>query len=187
MQLALVVSIAALIWVGVLLLGISLCRATKTGDRAMEHGELNADKPHSEVDSSPEIDQRIDSDAMGVDLGPHPRPTRGVSKPAGALADDDSATAGRLLSVSEAADELGVSTEVLVAWEARFGYPKPHRSSRIEGTAYSRAEVLALAESLRNGLSIPSAVDDAQATTNRRRAAARRLLHDQHHSTPDGL
>jgi hypothetical protein len=176
--------IAAAICVGVLLLAVWLDKAAKASHRTLETREEGAEEPSGEVAGSPQVGERIAREAMGLDLGAHPRPTRGAPNPAAGLADDDSATATRLLSLGEAAEELGVSTGVLLAWEARYGYPKAHRSTTIEGRAYSRVEVLALAESLQTGLSIPSAVDDAQATANRRRAAARRILHNRHPSGP---
>jgi hypothetical protein len=83
-----------------------------------------------------------------------------------------SAMSRQLLNLSEAADTLRVTPDVVLAWETRYGYPKAHHSWTTPGRAYSRAEVLALAESLRNGLSIRSAISVAQAATNRRRATS---------------
>jgi hypothetical protein len=217
MQLALALMLGAGIWVFVLLLAMSLCRAAKAADNAMEAAYEAADRP------------TLGRDPMGFDLGAHPRPTRGASKPLEraydpaepAAADqdgtpepryhprprweieapseprlhvrdpfvtsttprtvadrprDEPATATRLLSVRAAADLLGISPEVLLAWEARFGYPKLRRSAGTPGRAYSRAEVLALAHSLQTGLSISAAIDDAQTATSRRRGTARTAL-----------
>jgi hypothetical protein len=99
-------------------------------------------------------------------------------------ATDGSSTTGSLLSPREAAEALGVTPDVLLAWEERYGYPKRHPSSTTPDRLYSRAEVLALAESLQTGVSIPSAIDDAQAATKRRRATARRAVRKPEPPTP---
>jgi hypothetical protein len=78
------------------------------------------------------------------------------------------------LSLHEAARALGVSADVVLAWEARYGYPKSHRAAAGHDRTYSRAEVLALSEALKTGLSIPSAMNAAQAFNRRQRASARR-------------
>jgi hypothetical protein len=183
MQLPLTVSIAAAILAGVVLLAVSLDKAAKARHRAAEEAEEGAAEARSEATDPPELRERIAREAMDFDLDAHPRPTRGGANRATGSPDEQSATASRLVSLREAAEDLGVSTDVLLAWEARYGYPKAHQSATIEGRAYSRADILALAESLQTGLSIPSAVDDAQAS--RRRAAARQILHHRNRSTPD--
>jgi hypothetical protein len=183
MQLPLTVLIAAAILAGVVLLAVSLDRAAKARHRAGEEGEEGAADAGQEVIGPAQLRERIAREAMDFDLDAHPRPTRGGPGRAAPSTDEHPATASRLLSLREAADDLGVSTDVLLAWEARYGYPKAHQSATIEGRAYSRADILALAESLQTGLSIPSAVDDAQAS--RRRAAARQILHHRNRSTPD--
>jgi hypothetical protein len=184
MQLAVTILLGTGIWVSALVLAISLCRAAKAGDQALEAEAgcaTGEESGREEMGDSPQIDQRMAHEAIGFDLRVHPRPTRGASdRPpppasttAARLAAGTPATTRQLLSLREAAETLGVTPDVLLAWEARYGYPKPHRSSTTPGRAYSRAEVLALADSLQNGLSIPSAIDAAQGVTHRRRTTAR--------------
>ena len=67
----------------------------------------------------------------------------------------------RTLKTSEAAALLNVSANTLRAWERRFGYPKPQRSAG-NHRLYTYAEVAALREALRKGLSISSAVSRAR-------------------------
>ncbi len=80
----------------------------------------------------------------------------------------------RTLSLEEAAAMLGIDPYLLLAWEARYGFPT---SSPSEGR-YSRTEVLTLRDCLRDGVSIASAVARARARTRRRRAAATARLVD---------
>ncbi len=56
----------------------------------------------------------------------------------------------RSLDLYHAAALLGVSPETVVAWEERYGFPSSGRSVR----RYSQSEVLALRDSLEDGLSI---------------------------------
>lgn len=77
----------------------------------------------------------------------------------------------RTLSLDEAAALLGINPYTLLAWEARYGFPTSSPSEH----RYSRAEVLALRDCLRDGASIASAVARARARMRRRRAAASRL------------
>lgn len=72
----------------------------------------------------------------------------------------------RTLDLEDAASLLGVSPDTLLAWEARFGFP----SSSPSEPRYSQSEVLALRDSLGDGLSIPSAVTHAREKIKRRRA-----------------
>jgi MerR family transcriptional regulator, light-induced transcriptional regulator len=63
----------------------------------------------------------------------------------------------RSLKTREAAALLNVSPNTLRTWERKFGYPRPLRSPG-RHRAYSYAEVAALREALRRGLSVPSAI-----------------------------
>jgi hypothetical protein len=71
----------------------------------------------------------------------------------------------RTLDLDHAAALLGVSPEMLLAWEVRYGFPS---SSRAE-PRYSESEVLALRESLGHSPSIPSAMSEARERIRRRR------------------
>jgi hypothetical protein len=221
MQLAMVILLGAGIWVSVLLLAISLCKAAKAGDQALEAGYVTAEVAGwQEVEDPPVGHDGIMDAAIERDLRVHPRPTRAAfdrrtppEHPAWPAAGDPDGAGSRhpsrppretdarteprwrldcspittqttpatvaghvmarqLLILPDAAAALGVTPEVLLTWEARYGYPKAHHWSTTPGRAYSRADVLALAESLRNGLSIASAINAAQAATNRRSATA---------------
>lgn len=67
----------------------------------------------------------------------------------------------RTLKTSEAAQMLNVSPNTLRAWERRFGYPKPARTSG-QHRMYTFGEIAALRDALKEGLSISSAVSRAQ-------------------------
>lgn len=67
----------------------------------------------------------------------------------------------RYLKTSEAASVLNVSPHTLRAWERRFGYPKPQRSAG-QHRRYTHADIAALRDALRDGLSISSAVSRAR-------------------------
>jgi hypothetical protein len=71
----------------------------------------------------------------------------------------------RTLDLSHAAALLGVSPETLLAWEARYGFPKSSPSER----HYNQSEVLALRDSISDGVSIAAAVASACESTKRRR------------------
>jgi hypothetical protein len=75
----------------------------------------------------------------------------------------------RTLDLGQAAALLGVTPELLLAWEARYGFPSSSPVERL----YSQPEVLALRNSLRTEASIASAVARARERTQRRRACAR--------------
>ncbi|HTP18025.1 MAG TPA: hypothetical protein VMJ65_00385 [Solirubrobacteraceae bacterium] len=75
----------------------------------------------------------------------------------------------RTLDLDEAAALLAVPPELLLAWEARYGFPISSPIDRL----YSRSEVLALRNSLRSEASIASAVAHARERTQRRRPTAR--------------
>jgi hypothetical protein len=70
------------------------------------------------------------------------------------------------LDLDQAATLLGVTPQILLAWEARYGFPTSSRSDR----RYDQSEVLALRDSLRAGLSIASAVTQVLEKTNHRQA-----------------
>lgn len=82
----------------------------------------------------------------------------------------------RDLDLDEAAALLGVAPERLLAWEARYGFPTSSGRER----RYGHCEVLALRDSLRDGLSIASAVIRAREKVRRRRAADATRLFDHH-------
>ncbi|MDP2711855.1 MAG: MerR family transcriptional regulator [Solirubrobacteraceae bacterium] len=67
----------------------------------------------------------------------------------------------RTLKTSEAAALLNVSPNTLRAWERRFGYPKPRRTTG-RHRLYTHGEVTALRDALRQGLSISTAVSRAR-------------------------
>jgi len=81
----------------------------------------------------------------------------------------------RTLSLDEAAAMLGIDPYTLLAWETRYGFP----TSSASDSHYSQYEVLALRDSLRDGVSVASAVARARAQTRRRRAAAAAQLGDR--------
>jgi MerR family transcriptional regulator, light-induced transcriptional regulator len=63
----------------------------------------------------------------------------------------------RSLKTREAASLLNVSPNTLRTWERKFGYPKPLRSPG-RHRAYTYAEIVALRDALRRGLSVASAI-----------------------------
>jgi DNA-binding transcriptional MerR regulator len=81
----------------------------------------------------------------------------------------------RYLKTSEAATLLSVSANTLRSWEKRFDFPSPQRSPGMH-RLYLHAELAALQQALRNGLSISSAVSQA-----------RRALADHSNSLVDAL
>jgi len=74
----------------------------------------------------------------------------------------------RTLSLDDAASLLEVSPETLQIWDQRYGFP----TSSASGLRYNQFEVLALRDSLEDGLSIASAVNHARERTRRRRPAS---------------
>jgi hypothetical protein len=74
----------------------------------------------------------------------------------------------RTLDLDDAATLLGVRPQTLLAWEARYGFPK---SSPCE-PRYSESEVLALRDSIADGVSIAWAVRRAREKIRGRRAPA---------------
>lgn len=67
----------------------------------------------------------------------------------------------RTLKTSEAAAMLNVGANTLRAWERRFGYPKPQRTTGGH-RVFVYGEVASLRDALRDGLSISSAVSRAR-------------------------
>jgi DNA-binding transcriptional MerR regulator len=67
----------------------------------------------------------------------------------------------KTLKTGEAAALLNVSPNTIRAWERRFGFPRPARSPG-RHRAYSYAELVALNDALRDGLSISSAISVAR-------------------------
>lgn len=81
----------------------------------------------------------------------------------------------RDLGLEEAATLLGVRPHMLLAWNVRYGFPTSDPSE----PRYSRSEILALRDSLEDGVSIASAVVRARTLTKRRRAATTARLVDR--------
>lgn len=75
----------------------------------------------------------------------------------------------RTLDLSHAAALLGVSRETLLVWEERYGFPT---SSTLDGR-YSQSEVLALRDSISDGVSITAAIAHARRRSRRRSRATR--------------
>lgn len=63
----------------------------------------------------------------------------------------------KTLKTGEAAALLNVSPNTIRAWERRFGFPRPMRSPG-RHRVYAHAELVALDDALRDGLSISSAI-----------------------------
>jgi hypothetical protein len=82
----------------------------------------------------------------------------------------------RTLDLDHAAALLGVSPEMLLAWEVRYGFPSSSRSE----PRYNESEVLALRASLGHSPSIPSAMTEAREKIRRRRAPTAGGLIDHH-------
>ncbi len=80
----------------------------------------------------------------------------------------------RTLELDHAAALLGVIPEMLLAWEARYGFPTSSPSERL----YSQSEILALRDTLRREPSIAAAVARARERTRRRRAPTRTRVAD---------
>jgi hypothetical protein len=82
----------------------------------------------------------------------------------------------RTLDLDQAAALLGVIPEMLLAWEARYGFPTSSPSERL----YSRSEILALRDTLWREPSIAAAVARARERTRRRRTPAGTRVADHH-------
>jgi hypothetical protein len=129
MRLEVLLSVAIGLWIAVILVVLSLCRAAKQGDEAMDAALAGT--------SDTEITRL-------------PAPERSL----------------RTLSLDEAASLLDVSPNTLLAWDERYGFP----TSSASASQYSEFEVLALRDSLNDGLSIASAVIRARDRIKRRRS-----------------
>jgi hypothetical protein len=148
MVLAVAFLIGAGAWSVVLVVVVALCRSAKAGDCALLG--LSTGYVH------------------GIDLSAHRRPTRSPIRAstktfAPPLAPGEERR--EMLDIAEAAQALGVEPEVLVAWEARYGYPACGLSPSGHGLSYAQLEISALALALRAGLSVASAIAAARATT----------------------
>lgn len=80
----------------------------------------------------------------------------------------------RTLELDQAAALLSVFPEMLLAWEARYGFPTSSPSTHL----YSQSEILALRDTLRGESSIAAAVARARERTRRRRGPARTRVAD---------
>jgi DNA-binding transcriptional MerR regulator len=67
----------------------------------------------------------------------------------------------RSLKTREAAGLLNVSPNTLRTWERKFGFPKPLRSAG-RHRAYTYAEIVALRDALKRGLSVTSAISSVR-------------------------
>lgn len=74
----------------------------------------------------------------------------------------------RTLDLDQAAALLGITPVMLLGWETRYGFPTASPSEQ----RYSELEVLALRDSLEDGVSIASAVSRAREKCRHRRAPA---------------
>jgi hypothetical protein len=118
-----IVLVAIVIWSAVVFVVISICRAAKWSDEAMEAAIARP------MTDSPAPDQAL-----------------------------------RTLDLSHAAALLGVSPDTLLAWEARYGFPTSSASDH----RFNRSDVLALRDSILDGVSIAAAV--ARARQRRKRS-----------------
>jgi hypothetical protein len=130
MPFEIVLVLAAGTWIAVALFAVSLCRAAKVSDEAVDMALAEA-----------ACDAAV-APTMSTEL------------------------ALRTLSLDEAAALLGIDPYTLLAWEARYGFPTSSPSE-----LYSRSEVLALRDCLRDGVSIASAVSRARGRIRRRRTS----------------
>jgi hypothetical protein len=152
MVLAVALLIGAGAWSVVLLVVVSLCKSAKAGDCASDRSSTGY--------------------LLGIDLSAHRRPTR---TPIGAWTEPSAPPLAHgeerreMLDITDAAKALGVKPEVLLAWEARYGYPACGLSASGHGLSYAQLEISALAVALRAGLSVASAIATAQATTSESR------------------
>ncbi len=128
-----IVLVAIGIWIAVVLLVVSLCRAARWSDEAMDASLARA------MTKSPPADQTL-----------------------------------RTLDLSHAAALLGISSETLLAWEARYGFPTSSTSDR----RYNQSEVLALRDSISDEASIAAAVARARRRGERRSRPTRAWVAD---------
>lgn len=141
MPFEIVLTLAAGVWIAVVLFVVSLCGAAKRSDEAMDIALENA------------VAAVRDAEGAGS---------------------ESSERALRTLTLDEAAALLGIDPYTLLAWEARYGFPTSSPSE-----LYSRAEVLALRDCIRDGASIASAVARARARMRRRRTATTARMGDR--------
>lgn len=195
----LILLLVGVVWAAVALLAMSLARAARAGDITMNATHQARELGRRKAATSGQLRAHIEQEAPWLDLGAHPRPTRGAAKrahPSGQAAAVPRSTEPILpappavstgedrpwptLSIDDAAQTLGVSPEVLLAWEARYAFPKSCQWTTERGRTYSRREVLALSEALERDLSISSAMAAAQTDTTRQRATARKAHLGRH-------
>lgn len=167
MVLAVALLVGAGAWGVAFVVVISLCKSAKAGDRGLEDLSREADEEGPAALSTP-ADRPSTGYLLGIDLRTHRRPTRasmeaGIGPAARPAVSDEER--GQMLDIAEAAQALGVEPEVLVAWEARYGYPACGLSATGRGLSYAQLEISALAVALRAGLSVASAIATARATT----------------------
>ncbi len=194
-ELILIVAVAC---AAVTLLAVSLAKAAKAGDITLRAAHPGHKPGRRSAAPSGQLRAQIEQEAPWLDLGVHPRPTRDAanraefSGPAAApthprsgepvppVVSTGEERAWPTLSIDDAAETLGVSPDVLLAWEARYGFPKSCRWTTERGLTYSRREVLALSEALERDLSISSAIATARTDTTRQRVTARKAHLGRH-------
>jgi hypothetical protein len=197
-ELILIVGVAC---AAVTLLGVSLAKtakAAKAGDITLRAAHPRHEPGRRNAALSGQRRAQIEQEAPWLDLGVHPRPTRDAasrakfSGPAAApthprsaepvlpVVSTSEARAWPTLSIDDAAETLGVSPDVLLAWEARYGFPRSCQWTTERGPTYSRREVLALSEALGRDLSISSAIATARTDTMRQRVTARKAHLGRH-------
>jgi hypothetical protein len=173
MVLAVALLIGAGAWSVVLVVVVALCKSAKAGDRALDDLSGEEDARGPAVLSAPADRPSIGS-LLGIDLSTHRRPTRAPMRAGAETAAPPLAPGkerGQMIGIAQAAKALGVEPEVLVAWEARYGYPACGLSASGRELSYAQLEISALAVALRAGLSVAAAIAAARATTGQDNAA----------------
>jgi hypothetical protein len=148
MGLEVIVLLAIGAWFAALLFAVSLCRAAKAGDAAADDCLLDQMTARERAAQPP-------VDPPPVDAPPVDSPLR-------------------TLELHQAAALLDVFPEMLLAWEARYGFPTSTPSAHL----YSQSEILALRDTLRRESSIAAAVARARERTRRRRGPTRPRVAD---------
>jgi DNA-binding transcriptional MerR regulator len=64
------------------------------------------------------------------------------------------------LAATDAAAALGVDTDTLATWRARYGFPEPYNEQ--ERDYYAASDIEALREAVRSELSLPRAIEAAR-------------------------
>jgi hypothetical protein len=182
----------------VALLAVSLAKAAKAGDIPLRGAHPGHEPGRRNIAPSGQLRAQMAQEAPWLDLGVHPRPTRDSARrakssgPAAAPTHPRSGEAVRpavstseerawpTLGIDDAAEMLGVSPDVLLAWEGRYGFPKSCQWTTDRGLTYSRREVLALSEALERDLSLSSAIASARMDTTRQRVTARKAHLGRH-------